>query len=85
MYPSGMRAYSLDLRERVLAVVDSGTPYAPVARTLRISEPTIARWVARRQAGLPRVGGTGPGRQHGIPDAALPFLRQHLEAQPAAT
>jgi transposase len=85
LYTSEMRAYSLDLRERVLAAVDRGTPYATVARTLRISERTIARWVARRQTGLPLVGGTGPGRRQGIPDAALPFLRQHLEAQPDAT
>lgn len=80
-----MRAYSLDLRERVLAAIDAGTSHAHVAATFRISDRTISRWVARRQAGRPLVGGTGPGRRHGIPDAALPALRAQLEATPDAT
>jgi transposase len=80
-----MRAYSLDLRERVLAVVDAGTPRATVATTFRLSERTIARWVARQRTGLPIVGQTGPGRRHGIPDSALPALRHQLEARPDAT
>lgn len=80
-----MRAYSLDLRERVLAAVDAGTPRPTVANTFRVSERTIARWVARRRTGRPIAGGTGPGRTHGIPDADLPALRRQLEARPDAT
>ena len=80
-----MRAYSLDLRERVLAAVDAGTPRPTVATTFRVSERTVARWVARRRTGLPLAGGTGPGRRHGIPDADLPALRHQLEAHPDAT
>jgi transposase len=80
-----MRAYSLDLRERVLAAVDAGTPRPTVASTFRVSERTIARWVARRRSGLPIAGGTGPGRTHGIPDADLPALHRQLEARPDAT
>jgi transposase len=80
-----MRAYSLDLRERVLAAVDGDTPRTTVACTFRVSERTIARWVARRRTGLPIAGGTGPGRTHGIPDADLPALRRQLEARPDAT
>lgn len=80
-----MRAYSLDLRERVLAAIDAETSHAQVAATFCISERTISRWVARRHAGRPLVGGTGPGRHHAIPDAALPALRVQLEAHPDAT
>jgi DNA-binding NarL/FixJ family response regulator len=36
-----MRAYSMDLRERVLAAVDRGTPTKEIGRTLGVSEPTI--------------------------------------------
>ena len=85
MYASRMRAYALDLRERVLAAVDAGTRRPTVATTFRVSERTVARWVARRCIGLPIAGGTGPGRRHGIPDAALPALRHQLEADPDAT
>ncbi len=80
-----MRAYSLDLRERVLAAVDGGISRPTVASTFRVSERTIARWVARRRTGLPIAGGTGPGRTYGIPDADLPALRRQLEAHPDAT
>ncbi len=80
-----MRAYSLDLRERVLAAVDAGTARSSAATTFRISERTIARWIARRRTGRPLAGGTGPGRAHALPDAALPALRAHLEAAPDAT
>ena len=80
-----MRAYSLDLRERVLLALDSGTSRATVATTFRVSERTIRRWLARREAGQPLVGRTGPGRPAGITDAALPALRTQLQAAPDAT
>ncbi len=80
-----MRAFSLDLRELVLAAVDGGTRRVEIAATFHVSERTIARWVVRRQQGRPLVGGTGPGRQPGIPDTALPGLRAQLETQPDAT
>lgn len=80
-----MRAYSVDLRERVLAAVDGGTELADVASTFRVSQPTIKRWLARRATGLPLAGGTGPGRPAGISDAQLAALRSQLEQQPDAT
>jgi len=47
-----MRAYSMDLRERVLAAVDRGTPRKEIVRTLRVSEPTIRRYLRlRRETG----------------------------------
>ena len=47
-----MRAYSMDLRERVLAAVDRGTPRKEVVRTLGVSEPTIRRYLRlRRETG----------------------------------
>jgi hypothetical protein len=36
-----MRAYSMDLRDRVLAAVDRGTPRKEIVRTLGVPEPTI--------------------------------------------
>jgi transposase len=42
----------MDLRERVLAAVDRGTPRKEIVRTLRISEPTIRRYLRlRRETG----------------------------------
>lgn len=47
-----MRAYSMDLREKVLAAVDRGTPRKEIVRTLGVSEPTIRRYLTlRRETG----------------------------------
>jgi transposase len=47
-----MRAYSMDLRERVLAAVDRGTLRKEIVRTLSVSEPTIRRYLRlRRETG----------------------------------
>jgi transposase len=44
-----MKPYSKDLRLRVLAVVDAGTPREEVAKTFSVSMPTIKRWLRRRR------------------------------------
>jgi transposase len=80
-----MRAYSLDLRERVLTAVDTGMPRADVLTTFRISRGTLQRWLKRRADGLPLAGRTGPGRPAAIRGPALDRLHAQLEAQPAAT
>jgi transposase len=58
-----MRAYSIDLRERVVSSIESGECNIPeAARRYKVSEPTIERWVARQRttsncAPLPHAGG----------------------------
>jgi transposase len=44
-----MRAYSKDLRLKVLDAVAHGTPREEVARIFRISLPSIKRWLKRRR------------------------------------
>jgi transposase len=47
-----MRAYSMDLRERVLAAVDRGTARKEIVRTLGVYQPTIRRYLRlRRETG----------------------------------
>ena len=51
-----MKPYSVDLRERVLAAVDRGTPRAEVCAAFAVSEPTVRRWLRRRR----ETGGVAP-------------------------
>ena len=44
-----MRAYSKDLRVKVLDAVDRGMPRAEVARIFGVSLPSIKRWLKRRR------------------------------------
>jgi transposase len=43
-----MKAYSIDLRQRVLDAVDAGTPRADVVRLFSISLATLKRWLQQR-------------------------------------
>jgi transposase len=80
-----MKAYSKDLRIRVLDAVDREMPRAEVADQFMVSLRTIKRWLQRRRttgnlAESPRPG--PPARKMGPLRAGL--LAQ-LQAHPAAT
>ena len=45
----GMRAYSMDLRERVVAAVDRGMTQEQAAATFGVSVNTVGRYLARRR------------------------------------
>ncbi len=44
-----MKAYSVDVRNRVVAAVERGTLGAEVAETFGVGVATLKRWVARRR------------------------------------
>jgi transposase len=81
-----MKAYSVDLRERVVASVESGECNIPAAaRRYKVSEPTIERWLARKRtsgtcAALPYAG--GPSRKLVTAQAVI---RAAVTAQSDAT
>jgi len=81
-----MKAYSTDLRERVIESVESGECNIPAAaRRYKVSEPSIERWLARKRktgtcAPLPHAG--GPARKLATAQAAI---RAAVKAQPDAT
>ena len=80
-----MRAYSVDLRERVLAAVDRGTPRAEVCATFAVSEPTVRRWLRRRRLTgdlSPTVARPRPARKG---DALRAWLPGRLGASCDAT
>jgi transposase len=58
------RAYSLDLRERVVAAVEDGQSCRAVAKTFTVSVASVVKWSQRsRRNGSPaayRVGGRKP-------------------------
>lgn len=80
-----MKAYSQDLRQRVLRAIDQGKSQGEVAETFAISTATIKRYLrARRESGqiLPKPI---PGRPN-IKGAALQAgLLDQLETNPHAT
>jgi transposase len=75
-----VKPYSKDLRLRVLAAVDAGTPREEVAKTFSVSMPTIKRWLKRRR----ETGDVEPRAIPGRPARKGAMLREwlpeHLEA-----
>lgn len=81
-----MRAYSIDLRERVVASVENGECNIPAAgRRFKVSEPTIERWLVRKRS----IGNVAPLAHAGGPSrklaAAEVVIRAAVKAQPDAS
>ncbi len=80
-----MRAYSLDLRERIVQAVRTGQSQRAVARTFGVGSATVKRYLAQ----VWRTGSLAPKRPPGplsrIRPADYPVLRAQLAAAPAAT
>jgi transposase len=72
-----MPSYSLDLRLRVLAAVDSGMARVDVVRTFQVSLATIKRYLKQRR----ETGDLTPRRPTGRPATKGPALAAGLAAQ----
>ena len=81
-----MRAYSHDLRERIVRAVESGSSRAAAARRFSISERTVRRYL-RRQATTGSLAPTAyrRGPTAAIPPEQEPTLLAQLRAHPDAT
>jgi transposase len=71
--PPGVRAYSMDLRERVVAAVDAGLTQSQAAARFGVSLRTVERYLARRRA----TGSLAATEQRHGP---APTVRQALQA-----
>jgi transposase len=81
----GMRAYSTDLRERIVRVVADGQPMREAARRFGVSVSAVKRYVVQQQetGSLERKPIPGGPRKIGREQEAI--LRERLEAAPDAT
>ena len=80
-----MRAYSEDLRVKVLEAVDCGMPRVQVARIFGISLPSIKRWLKRRRE-TGQVSAKTPPGPPAIKGAMLKeWLPAHLRSNPDLT
>jgi transposase len=80
-----MRAYSEDLRKKIVAAIERGMPKAQAARTFDVSLSSLKRyWRTARQGGSlePRKS---PGRPRKADEKARVLLEKDVEERPAAT
>lgn len=81
----GMKAYSLDLRTRVLDAIDGGMSRTQAVRVFQVSLGSIKRWLRQREA----TGSLAPKPREGqaatITPVLEPLLRLQLDQFPDAT
>jgi transposase len=76
-YTAGMKAYSQDLRQRVVRAVDAGQSQAEIAKTFAVSVATIKRYLKQRR----ETGHVLPKAIPGRPAKKGAVLQAHLSAQ----
>jgi transposase len=80
-----MKAYSQDLRERIVGAVEQGMLKAEAARTFQVALSTVKLYLARLQQTGSLAAGRSSGRPRAIPRAADPLLERQLRAHPDYT
>ena len=80
-----MKAYSVDLRQRVLDALERGMPRTEVIRTFEVSEGSIKRWLVLRRTGMPLAARSPSGRPATFTPSADAVVRRLVETSPDAT
>lgn len=80
-----MKAYSTDLRSRVLDAIDGGMARSKAVEVFQISLSSIKRWLVQRQQTGSLAPKLRPGQAASITPTQQPTLRFQLEQFPDAT
>ena len=79
-----MKAYSLDLREKIVdAVLRRGMSKAQAARTFGVGATSVKRYVKLKEEGKPLSPGKAPGKKGKLGQSGMKLLEEdHLHARP---
>jgi transposase len=85
VHHSKMKAYSLDLREKIVAAVGCGMSKAQAARTFGVGATSVKRYVKLAEEGKPLNPGKAPGRKGKLGGIGIKLLEEDLRVRPAIT
>ena len=80
-----MRAYSEDLRKKIVAAIELGMPKAQAARTFDVSLSSVKRYAKRVRQGDSLTSRKSPGRSRKADEKARALLEKDVEERPSAT
>lgn len=80
-----MKAYSVDLRERVVQAIERGMARSEAVTTFAVSEGSIKRWQKMHRESVSLAPRRRPGQQPTIKSADDAVVRRLVEATPDAT
>ena len=80
-----MKAYSEDLRRKIVDALGRGMPKAEAARTCGVGISTVKRYATKAQRGEPLEPGKAPGKRPKMDERASKLLEEDLRERPFAT
>jgi transposase len=80
-----MKAYSKDLRQKIVDAIERGMPKAQAARTFGVGISTVKRYATKAQRGESLEPGRAAGKPPKIDERVEKLLEADLEEHPFAT
>ncbi len=80
-----MRAYSEDLRKKIVAAIERGMSKAQAARTFDVSLSSVKRYARSARRGEPLTPKKSPGWPRKADEKARALLEEDVKERPAAT
>ena len=80
-----MRAYSEDLRKKIVSAIERGMPKAQAARLFDVSLSSVKRYSRTAREGGSLEPRKSPGRPHKIGEKGQLLLEKDVEERPSAT
>jgi transposase len=80
-----MKAYSKDLRQKIVDVVRRGMSKAQAARTFGVGISTVKRYTSKAQRGEPLEPSKAPGKRPKMDERLRKLLEEDLKERPFGT
>jgi transposase len=80
-----MKAYSEDLRKKILEAVDRGMPKSKAAKIFGVSRSSVKRYAAARREGSSLTPNKHPGSKPKLDERARKILEADVKERPATT
>jgi transposase len=80
-----MKAYSEDLRRKIVSAIERGMPKAQAARTFGVGISTVKRYATKARRGEPSEPGKAAGKPPKMGQPASKLLAEDLKERPFAT
>jgi transposase len=80
-----MKAYSEDLRQKIVDAIRRGMPKAEAARSFGVGISTVKRYATKAQRGEPLEAGKAPGKRPKMDERVEKLLEEDLKERPFLT
>jgi transposase len=80
-----MKAYSEDLRQKIVDAIRRGIPKAEAARSFGVGISTVKRYATKAQRGEPLEAGKAPGKRPKMDERVEKLLEEDLMERPFLT